>query len=91
VEVATEKIDTPTDIFVAKMRSDFIEEIVHDGHNRQDVEMLVDNGCQSLDKFIIFEKLNELRFWRDQKAQKEMTEKKKKKYLKNKEILKQET
>ena len=66
-----DKIDNPTDIYVAELKADFIANCVHDGHLLTDVKNLVDEGCWSLDKLVMFERLNNIYYLRDQKAKNE--------------------
>lgn len=72
-----EKIENAIDEYISKLKADFIANCVHDGHRADDVMRLVDEGCWSLDKFIMFQRINELRFWRNQEVPIEKTKEEK--------------
>ena len=58
-----EKIEDYVDVKVREMKSEFIEYIVGCGFDRADVEYLVEKrGVHSMDKYILIEELNTIKF-----------------------------
>ena len=56
------------DAQVTQMKNDFIQEIIACGFDKADVEYLVEKrGVHSMDKFVIIEELNTIKFDRGKK------------------------